>query len=88
MKNLKAIKILNKILKEINDDSLFLSEDFIPNLEIQKAIVELEELENIYKCDGCNYYRTPNNDFPFCVNYEKDLNFSCDRLKINDNYEK
>lgn len=42
---MKALDILNKILKEINDDSLFLSEDFIPNLEIKKAIEELEALE-------------------------------------------
>lgn len=51
---MKALKILNKILKEINDDSLFLSDDFIPNLEIQKAIAELESLDN-RSCENCKY---------------------------------
>lgn len=51
---MKALEILNKILKEINDDSLFLSEDFIPNLEIKKAINELEALEN-RSCESCKH---------------------------------
>lgn len=55
--NLKALEILKKISKEINDDSLFLSEDFIPNLEINEAINELEQYEQNFK-DKEFKYRT------------------------------
>lgn len=51
---MKALEVLNKILKKINDDSLFLSNDFIPNLEIRKAIAELEALEN-RSCESCKH---------------------------------
>lgn len=55
--NLKALEILKKISKKINDDSLFLSEYFITNLEINEAINELKQYEQNFK-DKEFEYRT------------------------------
>lgn len=73
---MKASKILKKILKEIEYDNLFLSQDFIANLEIIEAIEELEELiakDKSKNCEEC-YNKT-------ALALKKIENKSCDGCK-------
>jgi dTDP-D-glucose 4,6-dehydratase len=81
---MKALKILKELLKPYNVCPL--NEE--TTQEVIKAIEEIEELQNRTTCNGCKHYIYDSVDgCTYCVKYENDCNFLCDRLGNNDRYE-